>query len=98
MFLAEIEAGLVTTVLGDYELERRPIHLVYPSRRFVSAKVRAVSDFLAEELQTEPALLVGAAAENASRQVGSAEGDRSGTTNAASDAKTVGTIAAIVPD
>jgi DNA-binding transcriptional LysR family regulator len=52
-------AGGVTTVLRDYELEQLPIHLIYPSRRLVSAKVRAASDFLADEFQTEPALIGG---------------------------------------
>ena len=59
MFYKETAAGLVTTVLRDFALERLPVHLVYPSRRLVSAKVRAVSDFLADEFQTEPALVRG---------------------------------------
>ena len=46
----------MTTVLGDYQLERLPLNLVYPSRRLVPAKVRAVSDFLVQEFQAEPAL------------------------------------------
>ena len=56
-FIREPAAGLVTTVLRDYELERLPMHIVYPSRRLVSAKVRAASDFLADEFHTEPALI-----------------------------------------
>jgi DNA-binding transcriptional LysR family regulator len=59
MFYAETAAGLVTTVLHDYALDRLPLHLIYPSRRLVSAKVRAVSDFLVDEFQTEPALCSG---------------------------------------
>ena len=59
MFHNEMAAGLVTTVLRDFELERLPMHLVYPSRRLISAKVRALSDFLADEFQTEPALVGG---------------------------------------
>ena len=59
MFHNELAAGLVTRVLREYELERLPIHLVYPSRRLVSAKVRAVSDFLADEFQADPALAEG---------------------------------------
>jgi len=35
---AALIAGLVTTVLRDYEPERLPIHLGYPSRRLFSAK------------------------------------------------------------
>ena len=56
MFHSEARSGLVTTVLGDYQLERLPLNLVYPSRRLVPAKVRAVSDFLVQEFQAEPAL------------------------------------------
>jgi DNA-binding transcriptional LysR family regulator len=56
MFHSEAASGLVTTVLGDYQLERLPLNLVYPSRRLVPAKVRAVSDFLVQEFQAEPAL------------------------------------------
>jgi DNA-binding transcriptional LysR family regulator len=62
MFHREAAAGLVTTVLGDYELEHLPIHLVYPSRRLITAKVRALSDFLAEEFRAEPALIGGGGA------------------------------------
>jgi DNA-binding transcriptional LysR family regulator len=58
MFYEESAAGLVTTVLRDFALERLPLHLIYPSRRLVSAKVRTVSDFLADEFLTEPALVV----------------------------------------
>lgn len=49
----------MTTVLCDDEVEQLPIHLVYPSRRLVLAKVRVVSDFLADEFQTDPALTGG---------------------------------------
>jgi DNA-binding transcriptional LysR family regulator len=53
----ELSSGTVITVLRDYELEALPINIVYPSRRLVPAKVRAVSDFFADEFQTEPALV-----------------------------------------
>lgn len=59
MFHKEAAEGLVTAVPADDEAERLPIHLVYPSRRLIAAKVRAVSDFLVEEIRAEPALIGG---------------------------------------
>ena len=56
MFHREMAEGRVTKVLREYELDPLPISLIYPSRRFVPAKVRIVSDFLADEFQTESAL------------------------------------------
>ncbi len=56
LFRDEIEQGLVTLLLKDYEPKRLPMNLVYPSRRFVSPRVRAVIEFLAEELRLDPLL------------------------------------------
>lgn len=53
------ERSRVEIVLADYQTRRLPVSLVYPSRRFVSAAVRAVSDFLAEEFRREPLLADG---------------------------------------
>jgi len=39
-------------VLREYQLEPLPIHLIYLSHRLIQAKVRVVSDFLADELGT----------------------------------------------
>ena len=54
LFRDEIKKRLVRVVLRDYEPKRLPIHAVYPTRRFVPAKVRAVIDFLADEFKTDP--------------------------------------------
>jgi DNA-binding transcriptional LysR family regulator len=56
LFRDEITRGLVKIVLRQYEPTRLPIHAVYPSRRLLSAKVRAVIDFLNHEFQIDPAL------------------------------------------
>ena len=46
----EIAAGRLVRVLADWALPTLPIHAAYPSRRHLSAKVRAFVDFLAERL------------------------------------------------
>src|SRR6266511_3096745 len=52
------ELGEVRIVLADWEPKRLPIHALYPSRRFVSSKVRALIDFLAEEFRNDPLIAV----------------------------------------
>jgi DNA-binding transcriptional LysR family regulator len=54
----EIARGEVRIVLADYEPKRLPIHALYPSRRFVSSKVRAFIDFLADEFGCDPLIAV----------------------------------------
>ena len=49
LFQDEIECGLVRIVLERFEPTRLPIHAVYPSRRLLAAKVRAMMDFIAAE-------------------------------------------------
>jgi DNA-binding transcriptional LysR family regulator len=49
LFQDEIERGLVRIVLERFEPTRLPIHAVYPSRRLLAAKVRAMMDFIAAE-------------------------------------------------
>jgi DNA-binding transcriptional LysR family regulator len=66
MFQDEMAKGLVTTVLRDYELERLPMHLVYPSRRFVTEKVRMMIEFFVQEFRREPALNASPSAEKTS--------------------------------
>lgn len=56
LFRDEITKGLVKIVLRQFEPTRLPIHAVYPSRRLLSARVRAVIDFLSHEFQIDPAL------------------------------------------
>jgi DNA-binding transcriptional LysR family regulator len=48
-FTEEIDSGMVRVLLKKYEPRRLPMHAVYPSRRFVSLKVRAMIDYLSHE-------------------------------------------------
>lgn len=43
-----IARGLLRRLLPDWGAQRLPIHVVYPTRRHLSAKVRAMTAFLAE--------------------------------------------------
>ncbi|MGX9966137.1 LysR family transcriptional regulator [Roseomonas sp. F4] len=52
----EIERGEVVVLLGGWEARPLPIHLVYPTRRYLAPKVRAMIDFLAAEFGAEPLL------------------------------------------
>lgn len=52
----EIESGQLTLLLKDWEPRPQPISAVYPSRRYLAPKVRAMIDFLADELQLDPKL------------------------------------------
>lgn len=46
----DIERGALVPILADWTLPSAPIHAAYPSRRHLSAKVRAFVDFLVEGL------------------------------------------------
>ena len=50
----EVRAGRLVRLLPGFELPRVPISAVYPSRRHLSAKVRAFVDFLAERFSRAP--------------------------------------------
>ncbi|MDY0743766.1 LysR substrate-binding domain-containing protein [Paucibacter sp. R3-3] len=43
-----LASGRLRTVLDDWTRPRHPLHLVYPSNRHLSAKVRAFADWVAE--------------------------------------------------
>jgi len=43
-----IAAGKLVRVLPEWRQRRLPIHVVYPTRRHLSAKVQAMTAFLAE--------------------------------------------------
>jgi DNA-binding transcriptional LysR family regulator len=43
-----LEAGTLRTVLDDWSRPRHPLHVVYPSNRHLSAKVRVFVDWVAE--------------------------------------------------
>jgi len=45
---ASLKAGKVRIVLEKFELPALPIHVVYPTSRLLSAKVRAFIDLVTE--------------------------------------------------
>lgn len=55
-FNAEIDAGKVKVLLKANEPRQLPMNAVYPSRRFVPLKVRAMIDYLAHEFALDPRL------------------------------------------
>lgn len=52
----ELAAGSLKRILHDFQSPRRPISLVYPSRRFLAPRTRAVIDFLVAEFRLDPAV------------------------------------------
>jgi DNA-binding transcriptional LysR family regulator len=50
----EVQSGSVRVLLREFEPKPLPLHAVYPSRRFLPLKVRAMIDFLAHELSIDP--------------------------------------------
>jgi DNA-binding transcriptional LysR family regulator len=55
-FTDEISSGRLVVVLADFEPRRLPTYVVYPSRRFLAPKVRAMIEFLAQEFENDPNL------------------------------------------
>jgi len=55
-FSDELERGDVKVLLKAFEPKPLPLNAVYPSRRFVPPRVRAMIDFLAHELKINPLL------------------------------------------
>ena len=47
-------AGRVREILTGWQPPRRPISVVYPSRRFLAPRTRAVIDFLVDEFRLDP--------------------------------------------
>jgi DNA-binding transcriptional LysR family regulator len=52
----ELASGALQRILKDAQASRRPISLVYPSRRFLAPRTRAVIDFLVAEFRLDPAV------------------------------------------
>lgn len=52
----EIASGRLKLLLPGYEPSPHPIHAVYPTRRFVAPKLRAMLDYLATEFELDPLL------------------------------------------
>jgi DNA-binding transcriptional LysR family regulator len=56
MVRMELEAGLVRPILREWKPKPRPIFAVYPSRRFLAPRTRAVIDFLVDEFRLDPVI------------------------------------------
>ncbi len=56
MFRDELAAGQVRKIMKDWTPRPRPIFAVYPSRRFLAPRTRAVIDFLVNELRLDPVI------------------------------------------
>jgi len=54
MFDEDIANGKVRAILKDWQPPRIPIHAVYPSRRHLAPRVRAVIDFFVNEFRLDP--------------------------------------------
>ncbi len=52
----ELASGALQRILTGTQTQRRPISLVYPSRRFLAPRTRAVIDFLVAEFRLDPAV------------------------------------------
>jgi DNA-binding transcriptional LysR family regulator len=55
-FQNEIRNGTVRLLLREWRIAPTPVHLVYPSRRHLAPRVRAVIDFLNSEFVHDPVL------------------------------------------
>lgn len=56
VFADELDRGAVRAVLPGFRAARVPIHAVYPSRRNLAARTRAVLDFFVDEFRLDPAI------------------------------------------
>jgi len=52
----ELKTGAVKTILRKWQPPRSPIHAVYPSRRHLAPRTRAVIDFLVDEFRLDPVI------------------------------------------
>ncbi len=56
IFGDDLATGRVQAVLGGFQAGQVPIHAVYPTRRHLAPRTRAVIDFLADEFRLDPAI------------------------------------------
>ena len=56
MFGDDLATGRVQSVLDGYRAGQVPIHAVYPTRRHLAPRTRAVIDFFADEFRLDPAI------------------------------------------
>ncbi|QID19504.1 LysR family transcriptional regulator [Nitrogeniibacter mangrovi] len=54
MVARDIEAGRLVPLLTDYGIEKQLIHAVYPHRKHLPAKVRALLDYLTGQFSAQP--------------------------------------------
>ncbi len=52
----DIASGRLIPVMPDYPPARLPIHIVYPTRRHIPLRVKAVLDFVMESVRADPAM------------------------------------------
>jgi DNA-binding transcriptional LysR family regulator len=52
----DVKAGRLVRLLPRYQFRRRPLYVVYPSRRSLPTRTRAVIDWLIKELNEDPKL------------------------------------------
>jgi DNA-binding transcriptional LysR family regulator len=52
----DVRAGRLVKVMLDYPPRRVPLSIVYPSRRNLPPRTRAVMDFIAELVHADPAM------------------------------------------
>jgi DNA-binding transcriptional LysR family regulator len=53
MVSEQLGSGRMRRILPEWRMPPRPIFAVYPSRRFLAARTRAVLDFLIEEFHQD---------------------------------------------
>ncbi len=51
-----VQTGRLRALLTDWRPSRRPISVVYPSRRFLAPRTRVVIDFLVDEFRLDPVI------------------------------------------
>lgn len=56
MLRDELRSGRLVAPLKEWQPPRRPISVVYPSRRFLAPRTRAVIDFIVDEFRLDPVI------------------------------------------
>lgn len=56
VFRGELVSGEARAILRDWQSPRTPINAVYPSRRYLAPRTRAVLDFLVDEFRVDPVI------------------------------------------
>lgn len=56
MLRDEVRSGRLVVLLREWQPPHRPISVVYPSRRFLAPRTRAVIDFIVDEFRLDPVI------------------------------------------